>query len=83
MVDESKKMYTYILLCIYFRMCLSLHDYQSKGGRYSNGLTSLETGYTNQKHTIPSQKWKRREHKDNAKENHQITKGKRKEQEEI
>ena len=56
MVDESKKMYTYILLCIYFRMCLSLHDYQSKGGRYSNGLTSLETGYTNQKHTIPSQK---------------------------
>ena len=82
MVDESKKMYTYILLCIYFRMCLSLHDYQSKGGRYSNGLTSLETGYTNQKHTIPSQKWKR-EHKDNAKENHQITKGKRKEQEEI
>ena len=23
-------------------MCLSLHDYQSKGSRYSNGLTYLK-----------------------------------------
>ena len=33
---------------------------------------------TNQKHTIDSQKPKRREHKHNTKENHQTTKGKTK-----
>ena len=35
---------------------------------------------TNQKHTIDSQKPKRREHKYNTKENHQATKGKTKKQ---
>ena len=65
-------------------MCLSLHDYQSKGSRYSNGLTYLKNRITtNQKHSIHSEKRKRRKHMHNAKENHQITKGKRKEQEEI
>ena len=78
MVGESKKMYIYVHLCIYFRMCLSLHDYQSEGSRCNNGLTYLKNRITtDQKHTTHSQKRKRREHKQNAKENHQITQGKR------
>ena len=84
MVDENKKMYIYVHLCMYFRMCLSLHDYHSEGSRRNNGLTYLKNRITtDQKHTTHSQKRKRREHKHNAKENHHITKGKRKEQEEI
>ena len=66
-------------------MCLSLYDYQSKASRYSSGLTYLKNRVTtNQKHTIDSQKTKRREHKHNTKENHQTktksnqTKGKNK-----
>ena len=58
-------------------MCLSLCDYQSKASRYSNGLIYLKTKVTtNKKHAIDSQKPKRREHKHNTKENHQVTKGK-------
>ena len=61
------------------RMCLSLYDYQSKASRYRKGLTYLKNRVTtNQKHTIDSQKPKRREHKYNTKENHQTTKGKTK-----
>ena len=60
-------------------MCLSLYDYQSKASRYRMGLTYLKNRIaTNQKHTIDSQKPKRREHKCNTKENHQTTKGKMK-----
>ena len=37
----------------FFRMCLSLYDYQSKANRYSNGLAYLKNRVTtNQKHTI-------------------------------
>ena len=64
------------------RMYLSLYDYQSKASRYSNGLTNFKTRVTtNQKHTIYSQKPKRRAHKHNTKENHQTTKGKRNKEE--
>ena len=43
----------------FFRMCLILHDYQSKASRYSNGLTYLKNRVTtNEKHTIDSQKQK-------------------------
>ena len=60
-------------------MCLRLYDYQSKASRYNSGLTYLKNRVTtNQKHTIDSQKPKRREHKQNTKENHQTTKGKTK-----
>ena len=60
-------------------MCLSLYDNQSKTSRYSNGITYLKTRVTtNQKHTIDSQKIKRRELKHNTKENHHTTKGKTK-----
>ena len=60
-------------------MCLSLYDYQSKSRRYSNALTYLKTKVTaNQKHTINSQKPKRRELKHNRKENHQTTMEKQK-----
>ena len=45
-------------------MCLSLYDYQSKTSRYRKGLTYLKNRVTtNQKHTIDSQKPKRREPK--------------------
>ena len=60
-------------------MCLSLYDYQSRASRCSNELTSLKNSVTtNQKHTIGSQKPKRRELKHSTKENHQTTKGKKK-----
>ena len=55
----------------FFRMYLSLYDYQSKETRYSSGLTYLKNRVTtNQKHTVDSQKPKRTEHKCNTKENH-------------
>ena len=60
-------------------MCLSLYDYHSKASLYRKGLTYVKNrATTNQKHTIESQKTKRREHKHNMKENHQTTKGKTK-----
>ena len=60
-------------------MCLSLYDYQSKASRYRKVLTYLKNRVTtNQEHTIDIQKPKRREHKYNTKENHQVTKGKTK-----
>ena len=64
----------------FFRMCLSLYDYQSKASRYSNWLTYLKKNRitTNQKHTIESQKPKRREYKHNIKENHHTAKRKTK-----
>ena len=43
-----------------------------KASKYSNGSTYLKTKVTtNQKHTIDSQKPKRKELKNNMKENHQ------------
>ena len=69
-------------MCMFFRMCLNLHDYQSKASRYSSGLKYLKTRVTtNQKHTTDSQKPKRKELKHNTKENHQTTKGKPKRKE--
>ena len=63
-------------------MCLRLHDYQSKTSRFRKGLIYLKNKVTrNQKHTINSQKPKRREHKKNTKENHQTTRGKTEEKE--
>ena len=49
---------------LFFRMCLSLYDYQAQESRYRKGLTywkNRET--TNQKQTVHSQKLKRRGHK--------------------
>ena len=44
----------------FFRMCLSLYDYQSKASRYTKGLTFLKNRVTtNQKHAIGSQKPKK------------------------
>ena len=58
---------------------MSLYDYQSKASRYKKGLTYLKNRATiNQKHTIDSQKPKRREHKHKIKESNQITKRKTK-----
>ena len=63
----------------FFRMCLSLYDYQSKVNRHRKGLTYLKNkATTNQKHTVDSQKPKRRGHKHKIKGNHQITKRKTK-----
>ena len=77
MVDENKKMYIYVHLCMYFRMCLSLHDYQSEGSRRNNGLTYLKNRITtDQKHTVGSEKQRGKELKRNTKENHQTTKEK-------
>ena len=46
-------------------MCLSLYDYQSKASRYRKGLTYLKNRVTaNQKHTIDSQKNKKKRMKD-------------------
>ena len=54
-------------------------DYQSKASRYRKGLTYLKNRVTtNQKHTVDSQKPKRREHKHKIKGNHQTTKRKTK-----
>ena len=65
--------------CRSYRMYLNLYDYQSKARRYKKGLTYLKNRVTtNQKHTTDSQKWKRKGHKHNTKDNHQITKGKKK-----
>ena len=50
----------------FFRIYLSLYDYQTKAGRYSKGLTYLKNRETtNQNQTIYSQKLKggRRKHK--------------------
>ena len=50
-----------------------------KQGDIGKVLTYLKNrATTNQKHTIDSQKQKGREHKNNTKENHQTTKGRRK-----
>ena len=66
-----------LILFLYFRMCFNLYEYQSKASRKE--LTYLKNrATTNQKHTIDSQKPKRREHKHNTKENYQTTKGKTK-----
>ena len=66
-------------LFFFFRMCLSLYDYQSKVSRYRKGLIYLKSRETtNQKHTIDSQKPKRREYKHKMKGNHQTAKRKRK-----
>ena len=60
-------------------MCLSLCDYKFKATRYRNVLIYFKKKVTtNQKHTIDSQKPKRREHKCNIKENHHTTKVKTK-----
>ena len=60
----------------FFLECVWAYDYQYKASRYRKGLSYLtNTATTNQKHTIASQKPKRREHKHNTKENHQTTKG--------
>ena len=59
-------------------MCLSLCGCLSKASSYRRGLTYLKNRVTTiQKHTIDSQKPKRK-NKYNIKENHQITKGKTK-----
>ena len=64
-------------------MCLSLYDYQSKASRSSNGLTYLKPKVTaNQKHTIDSQKPKRRQLKHDTKENYRTTKEKTKQKRE-
>ena len=50
-------------------MCLNLYDYQFKVSRYSYGSTYLKNRVTtNQKHTVDSQKPKRREYKHNTTE---------------
>ena len=78
MVDENKKIYIYVHLCLYFRMCLSLHDYQSNASRYNSGLSYLKARViTNQKHSTDSQNSKRKETQVNSRENHQTTKGKK------
>ena len=60
-------------------MRLSPYDYQSKASRYRKGLTYLKNRATaNQKHTIDSQKPKRREHNHKIKGNNQTTKRKTK-----
>ena len=59
------------------RMCLSLYDNQFKASSYRKRLTYLKNrATTNQKHTRDKQKPKRREHKHNAKEDYETTKGK-------
>ena len=63
------------------RMCLSLCDYKFKATRYRNVLIYFKKKVTtNQKHTVDSQKPKRREHKCNIKENRLTIKGKAKRQ---
>ena len=63
-------------------MCLSLYDYQYKASRYRKGLTYLKNRATaNQKHTIDSQKPKRREHNHKIKGNNQTSKRKTKRKE--
>ena len=43
----------------FFRMCLSLYDYQAKASRYRKGLTYLKNrATTNQNQTLHSQKLK-------------------------
>ena len=59
-------------------MCLSLYDSQSKASRYGKGLTYLKNA--NQKHTIDSQKPKRKEHKHKIKGNHAPEKEKERKQ---
>ena len=61
----SKKLQGFVF---FFRMCLSLYDYQNKTNRCSNGLTYFKiTVTTNQKQTTESQKIKIREFKHNRK----------------
>ena len=63
-------------------MRLSPYDYQSKASRYRKGLTYLKNRATaNQKHTIDSQKPKRREHNHKIKGNNQTSKRKTKRKE--
>ena len=48
----------------FFRMCLSLYDYQAKGSRYRKGLAFFKNkAITNSKQILYSQKLKRRGHK--------------------
>ena len=55
----------------FFRMGLSLYDYQAKASRYRKGLTYLKNrATTNQNQTINSQKLKRRRHKHKIGGNH-------------
>ena len=64
-------------------MCLDLCDYQFKESSYSYGSTYLNSSVTTtQKHTIDSQKNKKKGSQTcyNTKENHQIRKGKTKEE---
>ena len=73
MGEGSKKIY------IFFRVCLSLYDSQSKANWYSNRLTYLKNKVTtNQKHSVDSQKTKPRKLERNAEENNKTTKGKTK-----
>ena len=61
----------------FFRMCLSLYDYQAKESRYRKGLTYLKNrATTNQNQTIHSQKLKRRGHKHKIRGNHPTKKRK-------
>ena len=53
--------------------CLNLYDYQFKASRHSYGSTHLNSMVTtNQKHTIDSEKPKRKELKHTTKENQTI-----------
>ena len=55
----------------FFRMCLSLYDYQSKASRYRKGLTYLKNRVTAyRKSKTDSQKPKRKELKYKTIENH-------------
>ena len=60
-------------------MSLNLNDYQFKADMYSYGSTYLYYMITTkQKHTVESQRTKRKEFKHTTKENHQNTEGKTK-----
>ena len=63
-------------------MYLNLYNYQFKANRYSYGSTYLKSRVTtNQKHTVDSQKPKRKELKHTTEENHPVTKKKRNKEE--
>lgn len=55
----------------FFRLCLSLSNYQAKADRCRKGLTYLKNRtITNQNQTLHSQKLKRRGYKHKIKGNH-------------
>ena len=59
-------------------MCLNLNGYQFKMCRYNYMATYMNPMVTtNQKPTIDTHKLKRKEHKHNAKENHQTAREER------